>query len=248
VGEKDGKIKFEGTGVGLDQALGMLFGVRPGTRVKLMSPYSEEQTREILKSLGVPEEKIGQGNGKVEIVRNWSEQGFQGIVRNALGMESLEGEAGKQAERDVVVVLSEETQKKLAEGKEAEFKQEIRGMKVVVGKLGKEKQSHTIGDILAMALVLGSVEEAFVKDEKGQLQFTDELKKGLEALFEPILREILIQPRMTEAEIEEAEGRISAIISDIATEGFFRIPPVTTVFNDMMRELAIEETYIEVAA
>jgi hypothetical protein len=96
-----------------------------------------------------------------------------------------------------------------------------------------------------MALVLGSVEKAFVEDAEGNLQFSDELEKGLNALFEPVLREILIEQGVSEAQIE---AQVAQMIKDIAKEGFFRIPPVTDEFNDMMRELAIEETYIEVAA
>jgi polyhydroxyalkanoate synthesis regulator phasin len=241
IGEKGGKVQFEGTGVGLDQALEKLFGVRPGTRIKLMSPYSEEQTQNILKNLGVPQELIGEGKGKIEVVGNWSEQGFEGIVRNALGVEKLEGESRERAEKDVVVVLSEETQKNLAAGREDQFREEIKGMKVVVGKLGKEKGAHSIGDVLGMALVLGSVEKAF--DEKGQV--SPVLAEKLKTLFEPILRDILKEQGVSETEIET---QVSQIIKDIAKEGFFRIPPVTDVFNDMMRELAIEEAYIEVAA
>jgi hypothetical protein len=206
-----------------------------------MSPYSEEQTQNILKNLGVPQELIGEGKGKIEVVGNWSEQGFEGIVRNALGVEKLEGESRERAEKDVVVVLSEETQKNLAAGREDQFREEIKGMKVVVGKLGKEKGAHSIGDVLGMALVLGSVEKAF--DEKGQV--SPVLAEKLKTLFEPILRDILKEQGVSETEIET---QVSQIIKDIAKEGFFRIPPVTDVFNDMMRELAIEEAYIEVAA
>jgi len=231
--EKDGRMRFEGRGVGLSEAVEKLFDVRPGTRVKLMSPYGEEKTKEILKSLGIDEARIGSAKGQVQIVGEWSKKGFEEILRGAMG----ENYSRENAQKDVVVILSEETKNELQKKDMGKF---VKEMKIVVGKLGGDPGAQTINDVLGMALILASVDKAF---EKGQV--TQAVADALNELITEMLREILSKDDLSDDEF----GKIQAkMLKQISTEGFFRVPPVTDSLNDMMRQIAIEHAYIDVAA
>ena len=92
----------------------------------------------------------------------------------------------------------------------------------------------------AMALALGSVEEAFKDKELAPI-----LKERLRALFGTELRKILKEEGQSEEEIAQY---IDTHLEQMAKEGFFRVPPISEAFNDTMRQVMIQQIYVETAA
>ncbi|MDP3980610.1 MAG: methyltransferase domain-containing protein, partial [Chlamydiota bacterium] len=230
------KMKLLGVGAGFDQILEKLFDVKPGVRVMLMrGDYQIDQVREILRSLGVSEERIGTGKGKLEIVDDWGQNGrFEEIIRGALGVDRLDADQRLEARKGIVTILSESTRKKLQDLES--FKNE---MKIVVGKIGIGPNANYLSDVVGLALLLGSVDEAY--DEKRQL--LPEVNAKLRAFLTEIASDLL-----DDVKTEDKDRLISQMIKEVKEDGFFKLPRITDNLNQMLRDVIITKNYIDIAA
>ncbi|MDP3980111.1 MAG: hypothetical protein Q8Q33_01715, partial [Chlamydiota bacterium] len=234
---KDGRLRLLGKGLGFDQVVEELFSLKPGTRVMLMrGEYTETQVLEILAALGINPDRIGQGADRVQIVEDWTKDGrFEDILREALGVKVLDKAARKQARRSVVAILSEETQSALSDI--GQFRQE---MKIVVGNIGTQESSVSlVPEVMGLAMVLGSVDEAYGEDKKLIPELGGKLKTYLLEIAAEVLKD---------ESPEERERLVSSMVAEIQEDGFFKLPDWKDDFDQMMQQLLIEDNFIDVAA
>ncbi len=169
-----------------------------------------------MRTQGLSEELLGKEIHVIDLAK-------RGRVEELLvGIRGLEGATFSEAQTDdmVFVVSSEESRTRF----------QPRQYKVLIGQLGESSQwSHLVPDAMGMALILGSVDKAFDRNE-----MTNELRKRLEAFLIEIAREYFTGEEDQDREVQE-------MINEIAENGYFKMPPWTNPIDLMMNELAAQE-------
>lgn len=226
---EDGKRQVKAQG--LNQALQALFAVQTNAQIILPSDVGEEKARELLRQAGIPDSMIGAGPGKIKIIGNvLSSNRLQDVYRD-LGYQSEE--EMKAAEQEVVILLDDETRSKIQD-----LDKFVHKMKIAVGRIGSGKGESLIPDVIALGSVLGRVDKAF---ENGKLN------PELESALRSMMMEVLQEYRKGEQD-EDFQKLIDQLIKEVNVNGFFNIPTPTDSLNRLMREFAVQRTYIDVAA
>ncbi|MDP3981897.1 MAG: hypothetical protein Q8Q33_10840, partial [Chlamydiota bacterium] len=214
---------------GIAEALRLLLNAQPYATIKFPSPLNKKDTEKLLMDLGIDEVLLK--SGQLEIVDNWFATGNLRAVYEAMGYAGEEGM--ERAQTEVVTILSEQGRDILQDIELFKGK-----MKIAVGNIGKGKGETLFPDVIALGVLLGKVDKAF---QDGKIHPV--LEETLRGFFIDVLHEY--QKDRTD---DERLQWVDQLIAEIQSNGFFRMPSPTDSLNDMMRNLAIEESYFDVAA
>jgi hypothetical protein len=209
---------------GIRSAYDQMKKVDPQAFMVLNTTLEENKIRKWMRAQGLDEKLLGK---KIHLRNLTGETTVRGIYEGI--QDLLKGKEFKINE-DMILVTPVDPSEAFEDFRPNEFK-------IVVGRLGKE--TALMPDAMGLALVLGSVDKAF---ENNLMRV--ELKDKLKAFFLEVAREYF-----GGEDYEEVKKEIETkIIPEIETNGFFKLPTWTKNFNSLMREYAIQQTYIEAAA
>jgi hypothetical protein len=209
---------------GLSEAYQQMKEVDPQGQIVLNTSLHEDVIRRWLKVQGVSEDLWGKKIHQMDLTKERNVETFGGEIGKLMRDEF-------RPQEDMILILSNEPSK-VFDG----FP--MRRYKVVVGQLGKK--TYLMPDVMGLALILGSVDSAF---ENGQMK--QELKDKLKQFLLEVAKEYFKEKEDYEEIKKEIEEKI---IPEIQENGFFKLPTWTKNFNNLMREYAIQQTYIETAA